>query len=198
MKLLSSWKRLAVGSLALFAAALMITAIIHAQTPQGERWLHVRVDGTVANGDMAHVNLPISFAIAILANVNHDQLHHGHINLGHADLNGVDVRAILDAVRTAHDGEFVTVKNHNQDVSVAKQNGMLVVHATDGRSSGRQSVEVRVPISVVDAMLSAGGQDLDVAAGLRALASHGDTDLVTVKDSNHTVHVWIDSKNNMD
>jgi hypothetical protein len=198
----SSWKRLAVGGLAIFAAALMITSITRAQTPQGERWIHVRVEGGEAKTDMVHVNLPISLAVLVVSSVDHDKLHHGHINLGHADLNGVDLRAILEAVRNSQDGEFVTVRNHNQDVHVAKQNGFLVIHVTVERSSerspDRRTVEVRVPITVVDAMIAAGGQDLDVAAGLRALAAHGDTELVTVKDGNQTIHVWIDSKSTMD
>jgi len=193
-----SMKRLALGALCAFAAALMVTAVIHAQAPQGERWLHVRVDGDNGKGEMVRVNLPISLAEKIVSSVDHNQLHHGHISLGHADMNGVDLRAILDAVRTSRDGEFVTVKNHDQDIRVAKENGVLIVHATDGRSADRHSVEVRVPISVVDAMVAAGGQDLDVAAGLRALATHGDTELVTVKDGNQTVRVWLDSKNTAD
>ncbi len=198
MKLLTSWRRLAAGSLAIFVAALMVTSIVQAKPQQSERWLHVRVDSTDGRNEMARVNLPISLAVVIVANVNHDQLQHGHVHLGQADINGVDLRAILDAVRTAHDGEFVTVKNHDQDVHVAKENGHLVVHVIDGRSSDRHTVEVRVPIAVVDAMLAAGGQDLDVAAGLRALAAHGNTDLVIVNDGRQTVHIWLDSKNGQD
>jgi hypothetical protein len=206
MNFQSSWKKLAVGGLAILAAALMITNITHAQPPQGDRWIHVKVEGGVAKTDMVNVNLPISLAVLVLSSVDHEQFHHGHVSLGHADLNGVDLRAILDAVRNSPDGEFVTVKNHNQDVHVAKQNGFLVIHVIDERSSERSSdrgsdhrtVEVRVPISVCDAMLAAGGQDLDVAAGLKALAAHGDTELVTVKDGNQTVHIWIDSKSTMD
>ncbi len=198
MNLQSSWKRLAAGSLAVFAAALMITSIVQAKPQQSDRWLHVRVDSVDGKTDMARINLPISLAAVIVANVNHDQLQHGHIHLGQADINGIDLRAILDAVRTAHDGEFVTVKSHEQDVHVAKEDGHLIIHVTDTRSSDHQTVEVRVPISVVDAMLAAGGQDLDVSAGLRALAAHGDTDLVIMKDKRQTIHIWLDSKNGQD
>ena len=59
---------------------------------------------------------------------------------------------------------------------------------------------MRVPIPVVDALLAAskGSNDLDVSAALRALATHGDTDLVNIKDGKQTVHVWLDSKNDGD
>ncbi|MFZ0820660.1 MAG: hypothetical protein WAM91_11370 [Candidatus Acidiferrales bacterium] len=198
MNLRSSLKRLAFGVLALFAAALVVSAIVRAQAPQSERWLHVRVDSTDGKSEMARVNLPVSLVAMIVANVDHDQLHHGHINLGHGDLNGVDLRAILDAVRNAPDGEFVTVKKQGDDVRVAKEKGFLVVHATKTDSSDHHTVEVRVPLTVVDAMVAAGGQDLDVAAGLRAMAAHGDTDLVFVNDGHQTVHVWLNSKNTQD
>jgi hypothetical protein len=47
----------------------------------------------------------------------------------------------------------------------------------------------------VDALFSSGKDELDIVAALRALSSNGDTELVSVKDSENTVRVWIDSKN---
>jgi hypothetical protein len=48
---------------------------------------------------------------------------------------------------------------------------------------------------VVDALFSAGKDELDVVAALHALSASGDTELVSVKDEQNTVRVWIDSKN---
>jgi hypothetical protein len=56
-------------------------------------------------------------------------------------------------------------------------------------------VEVKIPLSVVDALLSGGKNELDLVAGLRMLSSQGDTELVSVKDEESTVRVWVDSKN---
>jgi hypothetical protein len=50
-------------------------------------------------------------------------------------------------------------------------------------------------MKVVDALFSAGKDELDLVAALHALSSNGDTELVSVKDDQETVHVWIDSKN---
>jgi len=51
-------------------------------------------------------------------------------------------------------------------------------------------------MKVVEALLSAGKDELDVLAALRALSAHGgDTELVTVKSDEQTVRVWLDSKN---
>ena len=48
---------------------------------------------------------------------------------------------------------------------------------------------------VIDALLSAGKNELDVVAALHALAAQGDTELVSVKSDESTVRVWLDSKN---
>ena len=50
-------------------------------------------------------------------------------------------------------------------------------------------------MKVVDALFSAGKDELDVVAALRALSANGNTELVNVKDEENTVRVWIDSKN---
>ena len=69
----------------------------------------------------------------------------------------------------------------------------------EGKEAHAQSnvskVEVKVPMKVVDALLSAGKDELDIVAALHALSSYGDTELVSVKDYDNTVRVWIDSKN---
>jgi hypothetical protein len=194
----------AVGFLAVAVlAGLMINAWpAHAQQngPAGERWLHVRVDGNGKSDEMVRISVPVSLAEKIVGSVNHDRLHYGHISLGNADLRGVDLRAILSAVQTSKDGEFVTVKDRDEDVRVAKQDGYLIVHVTDGDSKARrpENVEVHVPLTVVNAVLGAGGQDLDIAAGLHALSNQGDTELISVKDAQESVRVWLDSKSTMD
>jgi len=203
MNFRSTRTRLALGG-AILAVALLAGSTFKVQAQSPQRWLHVRVDNPDERGELVRVNVPVALAELLVSSVDHDQLHHGHVNIGHhADLNGVDLRAMLDAVRTAPDGEFVSVKNRDQDIRVSKQDGYLLVHVNDANrknDKGRQEVQVRVPLSVVDALVasSKGGDDLDIGAALRALATHGDTDLVSVKDGRQTVHVWLDSKNDGD
>jgi hypothetical protein len=203
MNLRSTRTRIALGG-AILAAALLAGSTFKAQAQSSERWLHVRVDNPDDKGEMVRVNVPIALAEILVSSVDHDQLHHGHINISrHADLNGVDLRAMLDAVRNSPDGEFVSVKNRDEDVHVSKQNGYLLIKVSEsGRKDGKdkQEVDVRVPMAVVEALIasSKGSDDLDVGAALRALATHGDTELVNVKDGKETVHIWLDSKNDGD
>ena len=187
------------GVLALTMSTLTVTAIAAPTTaaPATERYLHVKVDDS-AKGESVNVNLPLSMAAAILPTVNKGTLHNGHVTIGEADFNGVDVRALLAAIRTAPDNEFVTVKSKEQDVRVAKSNGNLIIHVRDsGKESGKsgQKVDVTVPMKVVDALFSTAKQnELDVAAAIRALGEAGETVLVTVQDAEQNVKIWIDSK----
>jgi hypothetical protein len=173
-------------------AALAVTAPAAMAGPT-ERYLHVKVEDA-SKGESVNVNVPLSMAEKILPTINKGEMHNGHVKIGHADMDDVDIRALLDAVRTAPDNEFVTVKEKDQDVRVAKSHGNLVVHVRDA-SKGGQKVDITIPMKVVDALLStAKDNELDVSAAIRALSDAGDALLVTVEDASQHVRIWVDSK----
>jgi len=159
-----------------------------------ERYLHITVQDAT-KGESVNVNVPLSMAEKILPTVNKGNLHNGHVTIGSAEMNDVDIRALLDAVRTAPDNEFVTVKEKDQDVRIAKSNGNIVIHVRDA-SKGGEKVDITVPMKVVDALLStAKDNELDVSAAIRALSDAGDALLITVEDASEHVRIWVDSKN---
>ena len=160
-----------------------------------DRWLHVRVTNPSRNEESVRVNVPLELAEKVLPTINKNRLHSGRVKFDDIDCHGVDLRALVDAVRTSRDGEFVTVQNKDSDVRVAKHNGTLFVHVFEKNKPRRSEVEVKVPMKVVDALFSGEKDELDLVAGLRALSSQGDTELVSVKDQENTVRVWLDSKN---
>jgi hypothetical protein len=184
-----------------------------------DRWLHVRVIDTNHKGETVRVNVPLEMAEKVLPAINKDRLHSGKIQINHNDIEGVDLKTLLEAVRSSKDGEYVTVQSNDNDVRVAKQAGYMVVHVTekgfkssksdkadksadksadrsDEKSYERSRVDVKIPMKVVEALLSAGKDELDLVAALRALSAHGgDTELVSVKSDDSTVRVWLDSKN---
>ena len=193
------------------ATLLASPAVFFAQTSpttssassSSDRWLHVRVISTESKGETVRVNVPLEMAEKVLPAINKDRLHNGKVRFDDHEMNGVDVKALLDAVRTSKDGEYVTVQGNDSDVRVAKQGGYMFVHVTEkhsytdknGKPSEKSRVEVKIPMKVVDALFSAGKDELDIVAALRALAAHGDTELVSVKSDDNTVRVWLDSKN---
>jgi hypothetical protein len=198
--------------LAMLATAALITpTAILAQNSSttssassgSDRWLHVRVTSTDSKNETVKVNVPLEMAEKVLPAINKDRLHDGKIKINEHDMNGVDFRTLLDAVRTSKDGEYVTVESNDADVRVAKQNGYMYVHVKEKDSgnsekhhkSDKSQVEVKVPMKVVEALFSAGKDELDLVAALKALSAHGDTELVSVKSDDNTVRVWLDSKN---
>ncbi|HUC54433.1 MAG TPA: hypothetical protein VMR90_10320 [Candidatus Cybelea sp.] len=160
-----------------------------------DRWLHVRVVSSDAKGETVRVNVPLELAERVLPAINKDHLHAGKVKIDDAHVHDVDLRALVDAIRTTKDGEFVTVESNDCDVRVAKQSNHLIVHVLDKENSKKSEVEVKIPMKVIDALFSAGKDELDLVAALHALSAQGDTELVSVKDHENTVRVWLDSKN---
>jgi hypothetical protein len=163
-------------------------------TPK-DRWLHVRVISSDAKGETVRVNLPLELAEKVLPAIHQERIHGGKIKIDNAHVNDVDIRALVEAIRGSKDGEFVTVQSNDCEVRVAKQSNHLIVHVLDKVNSKKSEVEIKVPMKVVDALFSAGKDELDLVAALHALSAQGDTELVSVKDRENTVRVWLDSKN---
>ena len=180
--------------LATVALFTMAAAAFAADGP--ERWLHVRVNST-GDGESVRVNLPLSLAEKILPTISHGDLHNGKITCAGLDVDGMDLRAILQALKDTPDNEFVTVQSRENDVHVAKQGGNFVIHVLDHQKS-KQQVDVIVPMAVVQALASSGTKELDVVAAIRVLKGMGDLTLVTVHDGGDNVRVWIDSHNTAD
>lgn len=200
------------ATLVLSACVAFPAATLAQTASKSDQWIHVRVENKDDKGETVRVNVPIEMAVKVIPAINKDRLHDGKVRIDNAHTDDVDLHAILDAVRTAKDGEYVTVQGHENDVRVAKSAGYLYIHVTDrdhhgraAKSEGKEGakpvptkeskVEIKVPMKVVDALFSAGKDELDIVAALHALSANGDTELVSVKDDENTVRVWIDSKN---
>jgi hypothetical protein len=184
------------AAVAALAFAALTTAPLAAQnaSPAGERWLHVSVVKQDPQGERVRVNLPLSIAEGVLTSVKHDKLDHGIIKIDEVKLDQVDIRKIYATLKSAKDGEYVTVESVSCNVRVAKEKGFLIVKAHDRKKKDAE-VFVRMPLEVVDALFSGKPDELNLVAALHVLAGRGDTELVSVKDSENTVHVWVDSKN---
>jgi len=170
-------------------AILLMGTAVWAASP--EKYLHVRVNNPTTH-ELVRVNVPLSLAEKVVPAINHGELRNGKIRIGHFTADNVNIRAILDALKTAPEGEFVTVQEPGNDVRVAKEHGQLVVHVIDKNS--KENVDVTIPWEVAQALISNTSEDeLDVEAAIRALANAGDVTLVTITSRDENVRVWIDS-----
>lgn len=177
--------------LAISAGVLLTATVLYAATTT--RYLHVRVSNP-RNHELVRVNVPLTLAERVIPAINHGELRNGKVHVGKFEVNNVNIREILDALRTAPEGEFVSVQNTGSDVRVAKEHGQMVVHVMD--KGEKQNVDVTVPWEVAQALITDTTEDqLNIVAAIKALENVGDTTLVRVTGDDQTVRVWVDSKN---
>lgn len=199
-----------VSATALLACSLLPTLAVAQSSSNPDQWIHVRVESREDKTETVRVNVPVDMAVKVLPAIKNKNLCDGKVHIDSGHIDDVDLHTMLDAVRTAKDGEYVTVESKDANVRVAKSSGYLYIHVTEKKKTAKAAgdkdsaknaalkeskVEVKIPMKVVDALLSAGKDQLDVVAALRALSANGDMELVSVKDDDSTVRVWIDSKN---
>src|SRR6266496_3620733 len=107
------------------SAALLLAATF-AVAASTTRYLHVRVSNP-ANHELVRVNVPLMLAEKVVPAINHGELRNGKIHIGDFKADNIDVRSLLDALKTAPEGEFVSVQGTGNDVRVAKEHGLMVV-----------------------------------------------------------------------
>jgi hypothetical protein len=183
--------------------ALAIIFLARTCALAADRWVHVKVEEGGSNGETVRINVPLALAEKVLPVIHTDKLHEGKVKLHRTDIHDLDLRAIVEALRTTPDNEFITVESAHDNVRVAKAGGnfLIKVRESKGKADTRtraETVDITIPFPVVDALLSAGKDELDVLAAVRALAAVGDTVLVAVEDQHSKVRIWVDSRNTMD
>jgi hypothetical protein len=170
---------------------LSAAALVAAST---ERWIHVRVESASGTNANVSINVPIEMAAAVLPSITTDNQHHGKISL-QASVNGADLRALLDATRNSPDNVFVTLERRDNEVSVAKSGRALLIRIVEMPGPEHhlgKTIAIKVPISVVRALLVTNSDELDIDSGIHALAREGEVD-VTVNGEKETLRVWTDT-----
>ena len=182
----------------LFFAALAMPA---------DRWIHIRVIESGPDGDHVRINIPLSLAEAVLPTIKSDKFCDGKVKVEGHSFDRVDLRALLDAVSKARDNQYVTVESRDANVEVAKSGEFLLIKVHDnckggvkaaGTHKATNTVDIKVPFKVAQALLSGSNDELNVLAAVRALDEYGNLELVTVKDDENNVRIWVDSSNGAD
>jgi len=184
---------LAVAVLAAAAAAL---ASLPAQAAPADRWLHVKVEDS-KSGEKVRVNIPLRVAEQVLPAIHVDVLQNGRIKVREIETHGVDLRALLEAVRGLDDGEFVTVESKDETVRVSKEGGYLIARMQE-QTGSQDDITVKVPFALIDALLSGEPDELNILAAVRKLNELGDEVYVHVTSRDESVRVWVDSKKTME
>ena len=181
----SKWRNVAL------AAVLVAAAPLAAQAQSS--WLHVQVNEGGEKASKVQVNLPLAVAEAALAVMPDKVIGQVTEKLAEKEVSIADVRKLWVELKASGDAEFVTVEEADETVRVAREGDWIRVRV-DKTGEKAEQVQVDIPITVVDALLSGEGEELNLQAAVAELK--GTTgDIVRFTDGDETVRVWIDERN---
>ena len=137
----------------------------------------------------ADIHLPLSAVDPLLALVPHgtDRL----LDLAGDEVNIGAMRELWRAVAGVGEAEFVAVDGQDETVRIARMGDWINVQVEQCDEDGGETVDIRIPVAVVDALLSGDGETLNVHAAAEQLGElRGD--IVRASGGEHQVRVWID------
>lgn len=179
---------------AFLAAGILVLAggLVRAGTE--DRWLHIRVEEHRGRRENVRVNIPLTLVESVAPLLDDVDLGDGgRLRLNDKDLDAAELRKFLEAVKKSPDAEYITVESLDSRVVVSKSGDMLRIRMHDDDDAER--VEIKMPIAVLDALVSAPDGRLNLSAALKVLGERGSGDLVTVTDRDSRVRIWIDEAN---
>ncbi len=176
--------------------AFTLFALTFTGIAAADQWIHVKVENQ-HDEELVTVNLPFSMLHAAVAMIPEDARTRGEISIDELDMDWNELMNLWSEIKNAPEATFVTVKTRDENVVVKKDGDFLLVETTE-RSGHGADVDVKLPLTVVDALLSGPEGTFDFAAAIEALAAYGPGELVTVRDGDETVRVWIDDSNQAD
>jgi hypothetical protein len=181
------------AALGAMTMAALAPAMAAAETRRDDLWFHLTVN-EAKDGSKVVLNLPLSMVEKAGGFLPRQARNgNGKIRINDEEMSKADLQSMWNDLRRRPDMTFLTVEESDGKVKMAKQGNYLVIHAAD-HGVKRENVQVRMPIAVVDALLSGQGEDLDVAAALQALVRAGEGELITVDGDDETVRMWIDNR----
>lgn len=178
------------------AVAVVLTLVLPLTSAAADRWFHVHVDDRSSGGAEVSVNLPLTLiesAVKLIPEeISRELSRELEIELDEVGFTGDELRALWNEVRAGDDATYVTVRDDTHHLDVKKSGDFLVV---DSDESSDTQIDVRFPLPVIDALLSGPDGRLDLSAAVRTLAEYDEGNMVTVRDDETTVRVWVDSSN---
>ena len=184
-----------VASVALGTAFVAAMAGLATAAESTGRWIHIRVLERGDRQESVRVNLPLSVLQTMATAIESEHVRDGRVQFGETGLKPDQLRAMWQSVKSSRDMEFVTVESADESIKVAKSGNFLVARLRgSGGDRDGDRVDVKIPMSVLDALLDAPRGELNVKAALEALGSQDSGDLVTVLDGDSDIRIWIDGR----
>ena len=177
-----------------FFSLLAIALAIGVSPAHAEiRWIHLRVDEK-GEETKVRLNLPVTLVAVVLPVIRNEGLNGGTIRIDNDQVDRKDVRKVINAAKSAKEGEYVTVETRDETLRVARIKDYLHVRTLNPKAN-HSRVRVRMPMSVAEALLEGEEEELNLNAAIKALDKLGNGEVVVVDEDEDTeVRVWVDSK----
>ena len=170
-----------------FTFAFLVLATTATLLAGSKSWLHVRVDSE--DSEKVSVNVPMSLVSTVLPLLEEEVLPQEGVRFDDRDLTISELREVWEAVKAEESGEIVSVESEDSRIRVFTDGDYLLVESDE---DSRSELRVRIPVPVVDALLSGEGEVLNVVAALEALQDLGVTELGVVEADEASIRIWID------
>ena len=162
-----------------------------ASAAKSKLWVHVYVEDSTKE-ETIKMNLPISVIESMMPLIQDKRMRDGNIKINEREFRVEDLRKAWHEIREEGDMEFVSIQGRDGNVRIFVEGQYLLVQPD---RKNKSKVDIRIPLKVVDAMLSGKGEELNLTAAVKALRDSGIKDIITVQDEDTSVRIWIDDKN---
>lgn len=163
-----------------------------AQTGRDDPWIHITVVERQAGGSNVEINVPLALAEPALALAPDSALARGRVRIDTEGVSLAKIRRLWTELRETGDARFVTARDGDSDVTIARAGNLLDVRVTETGGDG-ETVRLRLPVALVDALFAGQEDQLDLAAALKQLqATRGE--VLTVEGPDSHVRIWIDER----
>ena len=161
----------------------------------GTPWIHVQVVEEGVDGEKVSINLPLSLIQVAIDVAPEDALSQAQVQLEQNSLSVSDLRRLWNELRDAGQEEFVTVESNEERVRVLRRGDDIVVDVEEAAPEGKEgkTVHIEVPVSVVDALLSGEGEELNLEQMVSRLQEQRG-EIVRVNEGESQIRIWIDEK----
>lgn len=174
-----------------FAAIALATLFSLSLLAQQKKdpWLHVEVKESKDDPETVKVNLPFSMVDVALKIAQDKKFNGGKFRLDSTELSVPDIKKMWTEFKKAGNADFVTVEKKTESVKISREGNYLLIKVSE---KNQQKVDLRVPVDVVDALLSAPGDELDIKAALVAMQQKGNSEILSVNDKDTKIRIWVD------
>jgi hypothetical protein len=180
------------GILAAAAGILALGMTALAQPAAPSPWIHIAVSDEGSKLTKVNINVPVSAMEAAIV-VGQDKIAKEiAVKMPVKNIPVSELRKLWNELRNSGDAQFVNVREKNQTVNISRKGRVIQIRVNDTTKAGKpQTVQVDVPVGVVDALLAGTGNELDLKNAIAQLRSERG-DIVRVHDGATNVRIWID------